>query len=74
MLLVLSKSVSAVMIEKKVEHIYPDRHYALCYPTSELTYLPLDKMVSISQTIFSDAFFVNENFYVLITISLKFVP
>ena len=36
-----------------------------------LTHLPLDKMATISQTIFSDAFFVNEKFYILIKISLK---
>ena len=30
--------------------------------------------VAISQTIFSDAFFVNEKFRILIKISLKFVP
>ena len=36
-------------------------------------HLSLDQMTAISQT-FSDEFFVNENFYILIKISLKFVP
>ena len=31
-------------------------------------------MATISQTIFSDAFFVNEKFCISIEISLKFVP
>ena len=31
-------------------------------------------MAAILQTIFSDAFFVNEKFWILIKISLKFVP
>ena len=31
-------------------------------------------MYTISQMIFSDAFFMNENFYILIKISMKFVP
>ena len=39
-----------------------------------LTLLPLDKMAAILQTIFSDAFFVNEKFCILIQISMKFVP
>ena len=38
-----------------------------------LTHLPLDKIAVISQTIFSDAFFVNEKVNILIKISLKFV-
>ena len=40
----------------------------------QLTHLPLDKMATISQMIFSNAFFVNEKFCTLIKISLKFVP
>ena len=36
--------------------------------------LDTDKMAAISQTILSDAFFVNEKFYILIKIPLKFVP
>ena len=39
-----------------------------------LTYLSLDKMAAISQTPFSNAFFFNEKFFILIKISLKFVP
>ena len=35
---------------------------------------PMDKMAAISQTIFSDAFFVNKKFCILIEISLKFPP
>ena len=35
-----------------------------------LTHLHLDKIAAILQTIFSDAFLVNENFYILIKISL----
>ena len=31
-------------------------------------------MAAISQTIFSEAFFLNEKFGILIKISLKFVP
>ena len=31
-------------------------------------------MAAISQAIFSDAFFVNEKFWILIKISRKFVP
>ena len=31
-------------------------------------------MAAISQTLFSDAFFLNEQFCILIKISLKFVP
>ena len=34
----------------------------------------MDKMVAISQTIFTDAFFATEKFCMLIKISLKFVP
>ena len=30
-----------------------------------LTYLPLDKMVAISQKIISDAFFMNEKFHII---------
>ena len=41
----------------------------------ELTHLPLDKMATISQTIFSDAFHFRERkFRILNKISLKFVP
>ena len=40
---------------------------------AELTHLPLYQMATISQTLFSDAFFVNEKFHILIKISLKFV-
>ena len=36
--------------------------------------LPLDKKAAISQKIFSDAFFVNEKFCILIKILLKFDP
>ena len=39
-----------------------------------LTHHPLDKMVIISQTIFADAFFANKAFYMLLKMSLKFVP
>ena len=39
----------------------------------ELTHLPQDKMAAISQTIFSDAFFVKLKFCVFTKISLKFV-
>ena len=39
-----------------------------------LTHLLLDQMAAISQTIFSDAFSLNEKFCILIKISLKFVP
>ena len=35
---------------------------------------PLDKMAAISQTIFSDAFSWMKNIWILITISLNFVP
>ena len=35
---------------------------------------PLDEMAAFSQTIFSNAFFVNEKFRILIKLSLKFVP
>ena len=50
------------------EHLWHAfRNYAL-------TYLPLDKMVAVSQTIFSDVFFVNEKFSFFIRISLKIVP
>ena len=38
------------------------------------THLHLDKMAAISQLIFSDAFFVNEKFCILIKNSPKFVP
>ena len=31
-------------------------------------------MVAISRTLFSDAFFVNEKFCILIKIPLKFIP
>ena len=41
---------------------------------SILTHLPLDKMAAISQTTFSDAFFLNETLCILINISVKFVP
>ena len=44
------------------------------FVTSSLTHHPLDTMALISQTLFSDAFFVNEKFCILIKISLKFVP
>ena len=37
-----------------------------------LTHLSLEKMAAISQAIFSNAFFVNEKFCILIKISLKF--
>ena len=37
-----------------------------------LTHLPLDKMAAISQTMFLNAFF-NENVWILLKISLKFV-
>ena len=37
------------------------------------THLPLDKMATISQTMFSDAF-SRMKFRILIKISLKFVP
>ena len=40
----------------------------------QLTHIPLDKMAAVSQTMFSYVFFVNENFCILIKISLKFVP
>ena len=42
--------------------------------SGRLTRFPLDKMDAISQTIFSDIFFVNEKFCILIKISLKWVP
>ena len=35
---------------------------------------PTGQMATISQTIFSDALFVNEMFFILIKFSLKFVP
>ena len=34
----------------------------------------MEKMATISQAIFSDAFFVNEKFFIFIKISLKFDP
>ena len=40
----------------------------------QLTRLPLDKMATISQTTFSDAFSGMQSFVSLIKISLKFVP
>ena len=40
----------------------------------QLTHFPLNKMATISQTIYSEAFFVNEKFSILIHIPLKFVP
>ena len=56
--------------------IYTD-HVVRCYTVAlghnELTHLPLDKMAAISQTIFLDAFSWLKIF-VLIKISLKFVP
>ena len=39
---------------------------------TSLTHLPLDKMAAISQTTFSNA--LNEKFFILIQISLKFDP
>ena len=42
--------------------------------SNDLTNLPLDKMASISQTIFSDAFSGIKRFVFLITILLKFAP
>ena len=41
-----------------------------------LTHLPLDKMATILQTMFTEyrCIFVNEKFCILIKISLKFVP
>ena len=42
--------------------------------TANLTHLPLNKMAAISQTVFSDACFMNEKFKIFIKISLKFVP
>ena len=52
--------------------------FAIAYPAwsnfSVLTRLTLDKMAAILQMTFSDAFFMNEKFCILIKISLKFVP
>ena len=45
-----------------------------CLGLNVLMHLPLDKMVAISQKTFSNAVFINENFCVLIPISLKFIP
>ena len=42
------------------------------YISWSLTHLPLNKMAAIPQTIFSDAFFENWKFGILIKISLKF--
>ena len=39
-----------------------------------LTHIPLDKMASISQTAFPNAFSWMKNFEFLIEMSLKFVP
>ena len=39
-----------------------------------LTHLPLDKIASVSQTIFSNAFSWMKNFVFFVLISLKFVP
>ena len=40
---------------------------------TQLTHLALDKMATISQTLFSDAFFVNDKICLLIKIAHKFV-
>ena len=48
-------------------------HEALLSYT-ELTHLSLDKMAAFLQTIFSDAFSWMKSFFILIKISLKFVP
>ena len=45
------------------------------HPSMEmLTHLPLDKIASVWQTIFSNAFSWMKNFVFLVLISLKFVP
>ena len=46
------------------------------YPWLCVTHLPLNKMAAISQTIFSNAFnaSLNENIFISIKISLKFIP
>ena len=41
---------------------------------SSISHLPLDKMAAISQTTYSNAFFMKDKFCILIRISLKFVP
>ena len=40
----------------------------------QLTHFPLNKMATISQTMYSEVFFVNEKLSILIHIPLKFVP
>ena len=56
---------SAGTVTTKLGPVYVrDRH---------LTHLSLDKMAAISQTIYSDAFFVDEKFCILTKISLKFI-
>ena len=39
-----------------------------------LSHLPLDKMAAVSQTLFFNCIFLNENVWILIKISLNFVP
>ena len=49
-------------------------YVCLSAPSDVLTYWGHDKMASIFQTTFSNAFYMNENVWVSIKISLKFVP
>ena len=49
-------------------------HWTRWKYSSYLTIHSLDQMAAISQTICPDAFFINENVYVFIKNSLKFVP
>ena len=50
-------------------------HICIPRPQWVLTHWSWDKMATISQTMFSNAFFLlNENVWILLKISLKFVP